>query len=226
MRIARFGIFGIAALLAACTAWSATPQGPYLRSEFSGGNLSNVIYVFDGDRVAYAAGGRLSPFDFDAHAAQTPKNAGQYTTSGDTLTIQWGDGSKQEGQIRWDAGGGGFQFYGAPFAPIRPVRDPSRLAGRYYGGASYGGVSSAFDLVFDGAGGYRSSSTGSISSSSAGSDVSALSARDGGGRYRLDGDRLDLGDGVVHWLYEVDTGNADHAEMLVLDGAVLTRDDD
>lgn len=219
-------VVGIVALFGSLSAWGAAPEGPYLRSEFSGGSLANTVYVFGEGRVAYAADGDLRQFDFDAHANRSPRNAGRMEMSGESMIIRWGDGSTQEGPVRWDARGGGFQFYGAPFAPLRPISDVSRLQGRYYGGASWGGASSAFDLHFDGAGGYQASATGSVASTSAASEVSALAARDGGGRYRLQGDRLDLGDGQVHWIYEVITGQAPYAEMLVLDGAVLTRDED
>ncbi len=212
-------------LLFACgAAGGAVPEGAYLRSEFTGGQLSNVVYVFRGSRVAYAAKGDLEQFDFDAHAAAVPKNAGRYVRNGNNLRIEWGDGSVQDGELRLDRSGGGFQFYGAPFAPIQRIADPSRLKGRYYGGASYGGVSNAFDLQFDGAGGYRSGSTGSIASTSAASEISATSSRAGGGRYAVSGSRLTLGS-EQHWIYEVPTGNAEVVEMLIVDGVVLTRED-
>jgi len=211
-------------LLFACSADGAVPEGAYLRSEFTGGYLSNVIYVFRGGRVAYAAQGDLETFDFDAHAAAAPKNAGRYVRNGNSLRIEWGDGSVQDSELRPDRNGGGFQFHGAPFAPIQRITDPSRLKGRYYGGASYGGVSNSFDLRFDGHGGYQSSSAGSIASTSNASEISATSSRDGGGRYVLSGTRLTLGS-ELHWAYEVPTGNAAVVEMLIIDGVVMTRED-
>jgi hypothetical protein len=211
-------------LLFACGADGAIPDGAYLRSEFTGGYLSNVVYVFRGGRVAYAAQGDLEAFDFDAHAAAAPKNAGRYVRNGNSLRIEWGDGSVQEGELRADRTGGGFQFYGAPFAPIQRIDDPSRLKGRYYGGASYGGVSNSFDLRFDGHGGFQSSSTGSVASTSSASEISATSSRDGGGRYALSGTRLTLGS-EQHWAYEVPTDNAAVVEMLIVDGVVMTRED-
>lgn len=220
-------LFLLMPLLFACTAHGAAPDGAYLRTEFSGGALSNVIYVFRDGRVAYAAGGDLEAFDFDAHAAATPKNSGRYVRSGDTLRITWGDGSVQESALRPDSSGGGFQFHGAPFAPIVRITDPSRLRGRYYGGASYGGVSSAFDLYFDGQGGFRSGMTGSIASSGQSSEVSALSQRDASGRYQLSGARLGLiagNDSKQHWAYEVPTSTPEVVSLLILDGIVMTHD--
>lgn len=211
-------------LLFACGAHGTVPEGAYLRSEFTGGYLSNVVYVFREGRVAYAASGDLDHVDFDAHAAVKAGNVGTYQRNGDQLRIVWGDGSVQDGPIRLDQSGGGFQFYGAPFAPIRRIDHPSRLKGRYYGGASFGGVSNAFDLVFDGAGGYRHSQTASIASSSAASTVSAASSSDGGGRYQLSGTRLTLGD-ETHWAYEVPTDHRAVVEMLIVDGVVMTRAD-
>ena len=49
---------GAQLLLVACGA-EALPDGPYLRSEFSGGHLSNVIFVFKGGQAAMGASGDL-----------------------------------------------------------------------------------------------------------------------------------------------------------------------
>lgn len=76
--------------------------------------------MFHGGRVAYAARGNLEQFDFDAHAAASQGNAGRYVRNGNNLRIEWANGSVQDGDLRPD-GSGGFQFYGAPFAPIQRV---------------------------------------------------------------------------------------------------------
>ena len=133
----------------------------------------------------------------------------------------------QESALRPDSSGGGFQFHGAPFAPIVRITDPSRLRGRYYGGASYGGVSSAFDLYFDGQGGFRSGMTGSITSSGQSGETSALSANESSGRYELFGARLRLTAGTdskQHWAYEVPTSTPAVVSLLILDGVVMTHD--
>lgn len=223
MRIKLFMLGCILPMLFACSATGTVPDGAYLRSEFSGGSLSNVVYVFKEGRVAYAATGDLDQFDFAAHAANNAASVGSFTRDGDQMKITWGDGSVQDGEVRLDKSGG-FQFYGAPFAPIRPIDDPARLKGRYYGGASYGGVSNAFDLTFDGKGGYQRQQVASLASSSDISEVSGGASHAEAGRYQLSGTRLTLGD-EAHWAYEVPTGNPDVVEMLILDGVVVTHED-
>lgn len=213
-------------MIAACTRAGALPDGAYLRTEFSGGSLSNRLYVFRNGQVAGNAAGDLLDFDFAAHARAMPNWSGRYTRTGDSLKVEWADGSVNEGVIRVDSSGKGFDFQSAPYAPIEAIGDAGRVNGRYVGGASYGGVTSAFDIEFDGAGGFESSNAASIVSRSGASEVSGGSSGADSGTYRIDGNRLVLtgSAGTRNFqIFQVPTSGDGPIDMLIVDGTVLIR---
>ena len=84
---------------------ATVPDGAYLRSEFSGGHLSNTLFVFKGGQAAVNPTGDLDSFDFAAHKARAPKQYGTYARSGDNMSIAWADGSKWEGKVKPDRSG-------------------------------------------------------------------------------------------------------------------------
>jgi len=213
-------------MITACSRAGALPDGAYLRSEFSGGSLSNRLYVFKNGQVAGNVAGDLLSFDFAAHAKAMPNWSGRYARTGDTLKVEWADGTVNEGPIRVDSSGKGFDFQSAPYAPVEAIGNADRVNGRYVGGASYGGVTSAFDIAFDGAGGFESSSTASIVSNSAASQVSGGSSGADSGTYRIDGNRLVLTGSVgarSFQIFQVPTSGDGPIDMLIIDGTVLMR---
>ena len=207
---------------------SSLPDGAYLRSEFTGGQLSNTIFVFKGGKVATAVReGDLDKFDFAAHKAKSPKNVGTFATSGDTLTVKWDDGSKWEGKLKPDKAGG-FDWRSAGYAPIKPLARGAVLEGRFSGGASGGGATVSFNYTFNADGSYGTQTAGSVSSNTARSSVSAGSNAAGGGKYSVSGTTLTLtpasGAAKTHRIYYVPTKAGDKKpDMLVIDGVVATR---
>lgn len=204
------------------------PDGAYLRSEFSGGQLSNVIFVFKGGKAASnVRDGDLEKFDFAAHKAKMPKNVGAFKTAGDTLTINWDDGTKWEGKLKPDKAGG-FDWRSAGYAPIKPLARGAVLEGRFSGGASGGGATVAFNYTFKADGSYATQTAGSVGSQSSRSTVSAGSSSAGGGKYSVSGSTLTLtpaaGAAKSHRIYYVPTKAGEKSpDMLVIDGVVATR---
>lgn len=217
---------GAQLLLMACGA-EALPDGPYLRSEFSGGHLSNVIFVFKSGQAAMGAGGDLEKFDFAAHKARNPKNAGTYTRSGDTLKISWGDGTAWEGKIKPDKAGG-FDYRSSGYAPVKRLEKGAVLEGKFLGGASAAGASVGFNYVFKADGTYASASAGSVSSGSRKSVATASSSSAEGGTYSVSGNQLTLlpagGKARTHFVHYVPTQAGPRApDMLIVDSMVITR---
>ncbi|AVP98814.1 hypothetical protein C7S18_17225 [Ahniella affigens] len=216
-------------LIAGCGRSGSVPDGAYLRTEFAGGYLSNRLFVFQNGQVAGDVGGDLEHFDFAKHRQVSPTWIGTYERHGDTLKIVWADGTVQEGPIRIDSSGEGFDFYGYGHAPIKPIDDAGRVQGRYYGGASYGGISTAYDITFNGNGQYVSNQAASVRSTSDGSEVSGGSHGGDRGTYAIRGNVLTLngsGGSQSVQLYQVPTSGTGPIELLIMDGTVLTRDGD
>lgn len=206
---------------------ASTPDGAYLRAEFTGGQLRNDIYVFKGGQVAYPASGDLEKYDFAAHKKRAPNYVGAYSVSSDQMKIQWPDGSKWEGRIKPDKAGG-FDYRSAGYAPIKPLVRGAVLNGKFRGGASVAGASVSFNYDFKPDGSYTSASAGSVSSKSARSTASAGSASSGQGRYSISGTTLTLtpagGAPVTHRIYYVPTKAGDKTpDMIIIDGVVATK---
>lgn len=207
---------------------ASLPNGAYLRSEFTGGHLSNVIFVFkDGKAASNVREGDLEKFDFAAYKAKMPKNVGTYKTSGDMLTVSWDNGSKWEGKLKPDKAGG-FDWRSAGYAPIKPLVRGAVLDGRFSGGASGAGAMVGFDYTFKADGTYTTLSAGSVTSKSARSTASAGSSSSGGGKYSVSGSTLTLtpasGPAKTHRIYFVPSGTSEKKpDMLIIDGVVATR---
>lgn len=207
---------------------ASLPNGPYLRSEFIGGHLSNVIFVFkDGKAASNVREGDLEKFDFAAHKAKMPKNVGTYKASGDTLTVNWDDGSKWDGKLKSDKAGG-FDWRSAGYAPIKPLTRGAVLEGRFSGGASGAGAMVGFNYTFKADGSYTTLTAGSVSSNSARSTATAASSSAGGGKYSVSGSTLTLtpaaGAAKTHRIYFVPTSAGENKpDMLIIDGIVATR---
>ncbi|MDX2220697.1 MAG: hypothetical protein SF172_16885 [Burkholderiales bacterium] len=232
-------VFGIACLLALCATLapitsvhaffgSSLPNGPYLRSEFTGGHLSNVIFVFkDGKAASNVREGDLEKFDFAAHKAKMPKNVGTFKTGGDTLTVNWDDGTKWEGKLKPDKAGG-FDWRSAGYAPIKPLVRGAVLDGRFSGGASGAGAMVGFNYIFKADGTYTTLTAGNVTSKSARSTASAGTSSSAGGKYSVSGSTLTLtpasGAAKTHRIYFVPSGtNEKKPDMLIIDGIVATR---
>lgn len=231
--LARAALYSIVALLGSPNAalaffGSSLPNGPYLRSEFSGGQLSNVIFVFkDGKAASNVGGGDLEKFDFAAHKAKMPRNIGTFKTGGDTLTVNWDDGTKWEGKLKPDKNGG-FDWRSAGYAPIKPLARGAVLEGRFSGGAAGAGAMVGFNYTFSADGSYTTLTAGSVTSKSARSTASAGASSSGSGKYNVSGSTLTLaptaGAAKTHRIYFVPTGAGDKKpDMLVIDGVVATR---
>lgn len=215
-------------LVAGCGHAGSVPDGAYLRTEFASGFLTNRLYVFQDGQVAGNVGGDLEHFDFAKHRQVSPTWIGTYERQGNTLKIVWGDGTVQEGPIKIDSTGEGFDFYGYGHAPIKPIDDPGRIQGRYYGGASYGGISTAYDITFSGGGQFVSNQAASVRSTSDASEVSGGSHGGDRGTYTIRGNVLTLngaGGSQTAQIYQVPTSGLGPIELLIVDGTVLTRDD-
>lgn len=226
---ARFPHLAAASLLVTALSAQAasTPEGAYLRSEFTGGSLRNDIYVFQGGQVAYPAVGDLEKYDFAAHKKRAPTYVGSYSVSGDQMKIQWPDGSKWEGKIKADKAGG-FDYRSAGYAPIKPLPRGAVLEGKFRGGASVAGASVSFDYEFRADGTYSSSSAGSVVGKSSRSTATAGRASSTQGRYSISGNTLTLtpsGAAVVtHRLYYVPTKAGDKKpDMILIDGVVAVK---
>ncbi len=206
---------------------ASAPEGAYLRSEFTGGQLRNDVYVFQGGQVAYPATGDLEKYDFAAHKKRAPTYVGKYSMSGNTLRIDWPDGSKWEGALK-PGKSGGFDYRSAGYAPIKPLVRGAVLEGKFRGGASIAGASVSFDYEFRADGTYSSNSAGSVSSNSARSTASAGRSSSTQGRYSINGTTLTLtpsGASVItHKLYYVPTKAGDKKpDMILIDGVVAVR---
>lgn len=232
-------LFGSAFLLVLCATLvpttsvhaffgSSPPNGAYLRSEFTGGHLSNVIFVFkDGKAASNVREGDLEKFDFAAYKAKMPKNVGTYKTSGDMLTVSWDNGSKWEGKLKPDKAGG-FDWRSAGYAPIKPLARGAVLDGRFSGGASGAGAMVGFDYTFKADGTYTTLTAGNVTSKSARSTATAGSSSSGGGKYSVSGSTLSLtpaaGAARTHRIYFVPTSAGEKKpDMLIIDGVVATR---
>jgi hypothetical protein len=204
-------ILGFATPLVAQAA--GAPEGAYLRSEFTGGQLRNDIYVFQGGQVAYPASGDLEKYDFAAHKKRAPTYVGKYSVSGSSMRIDWPDGNKWEGALKPDKAGG-FDYRSAGYAPIKPL--------------VRGGASVSFDYEFRADGTYSSTSAGSVSSKSARSTASAGRSASSQGRYSINGSTLTLtptGAAVLtHKIYYVPTKAGDKKpDMIIIDGVVAVK---
>lgn len=213
-------------VLTHCSGADDLPSGIFLRSVFSGGYLSNTILVFKDGQVASNPTGDLGALDFAKFAAEQPKNVGKYTVSGKTLTITWGDGSQQTGEMKPDKSGG-FDFGSAPHAPVKPLPDSARLEGTFTGGASIAGASASVSYSFDGKGGYKTNSAGVVVTSTSASSVTAGNSSDDAGTYTVSGSRIQFkgsaGSREISLYYIPTSSGAVSPDMLLLGGVVLTK---
>ena len=212
-------------LLSGCSKAGELPSGIYLQSKFDGNSLRNTIYVFKEGQVAYNPSGDLENLDFAKLKAENPSNIGSYTKSGDTLTIQWGDGTTHTGALKPDSNNG-FQFRSDAYSAVKPLPGGTQLTGEYYGGASVPGAYASVTYTFDGNGGYKTDAAGVAVTTTNASAVTAGSSSSDSGTYQISGSRIKLNGSAGAReisLFHIPLKNETTPSMLLLGGVVLTK---
>lgn len=153
-------------------------DGAWLRTEsfFMGTSLTlnNHVWFFTSNgRVARAPSGGFDPAAY-AKATETPhRYAGHYRIEADKLIVDWVDGSKPSAYNFARGPGDGIKIGGIGASRVRHFPAGTRFEGGFSGGASAGGASSSTTLNFHRDGSFSRDSVGSVSSTSAQSEVYA-----------------------------------------------------
>lgn len=208
-------------------------DGAWLRTEsfFMGTSLTlnNHVWFFTPNgRVARAPSGGFDPAAY-AKATETPhRYAGHYRIEGDKLIVDWVDGSKPTAYNFARGPGDGIKIAGIGASRVRPFPTGTRYEGVFAGGASAGGASSSTALNFHHDGSFSRDSVGSVTSTSARSEVYAGSQARRAGTYAFDGHTLRLteADGSQRAYTVAAFGRPDaqgRPEYLYLDGGMLAR---
>jgi hypothetical protein len=194
------------------------------------GHLEHDAWLFRDGRFAQSPTGDLVSFNFDAAA---PDTSGRFTVAGNTLTMEWGNGERYEGEAEVEAGTGCFYYNTGSFCPAEPFRT-TVLDGSYEGGSgiqtSSGPASGSNSFTFRPDGTYTRETAASIGFGGEEGDTAAMAGSTGGesGRYRVDGMSLvltsDGGGERALTAFPFGEGiDASQPERIFLDGVLLTR---
>lgn len=168
------------------------PVGLYLMTKYwiATRHLEKAVWYFTGDGRVYFNPTGITAEELAGHEGRQ----GTAAAAGDTLTVNWRDGSVSSAPL--ERNGDGFNWDTGMFAPMSSFSDEAHLVGRWEGGTSvsfsgsYAATSQTFEIRADGT--FTRDAAATLASEAADPSITAGSSGTTAGRWVLDGYTLTM----------------------------------